>query len=430
MAGANKEPTGFRPHVVIAIIDEGIQPYHHEWWQLTEDPMAHPSSFLPGYPADSIPLALAQGETDPEKAALRDEALWNATAPATLYFLPCTKIVGLISFGIQPSEAIGSQGLHGTMTSSRAAANSISLGGSEVLLTEVVWNIGSPVAGPDSSYAINGARVVRWAADQPWIDIQSNSWGFPVFCAGTATNPLTGIRDAIEYAAQKQLVFSAVHNGLTSNGGEVGYPSECQDTAGPADVFAVGGNDNQDLTLWSNWNPYISADDCLSPAVNATNTTGWQDWAGGTSGATPFAAGGAARILLEARRTFLDPSTGMAAGGILATARPGAVLPSSGPLADGEFTRDELRLILFRTAVSPPTSDWEDGIRCQDATNVDPSGLPPQALYPFIGYGEINNASIAKALDVLFGRAEMPSRPVEDALYTADYNLRRLLDST
>ena len=57
-----------------------------------------------------------------------------------------------------------------------------------------------------------------------------------------------------------------------------------------------------------------------------------------TSSATPFAAGGAARMLLEARRILGDTGTGVTKG-VVASGPKGRV--KDGPLADGEFTLEE-----------------------------------------------------------------------------------------
>lgn len=410
------EPVGgnetFQPRVVVAIIDTGIQPYHDEFALLVGNASAHPSTYLSGYPSSVPALDLSLEETDLGKARKADEKVWDSTKQDTLYWIPGTKIVGLIGIG---TDVPG--GGHGTMTSSRATGNNISSGGEEILLVNVATAL----------FLLNQApgRAVRWAADQPWIDIQSNSWGTPAMCVGPATETQTKWMEAFKYAAKKQPTFAAVHNGW-ANLGALGYPSQCQDTAGPAEVIAVGGVDNDRMTPWSNWFPYIAGDDCGNPAVYEASTTGIRNTGGGTSSATPFSAGGAAKILLEARRIFRDPTTGVKEGGVMAQLHPGGTTPASGPLADGKFTMEELRTVLFKTAVSPPTLDDSDGVAC--TTSLVPlAHLPKEEQYVHFGYGEVNNKSVAAAIEVLRGLTPMPSRPYEDQVYALDYAMRKAL---
>jgi subtilisin family serine protease len=402
----------FRPRVVVAIIDTGIQPYHMEFRQLVEDPTAHPSTYIPGYPAETDALEITLDGEDLEASRDADADLWGGAKRDTMYWIPGTKIVGIIGMdGDLPG------GGHGTMTASRATGNTISIPGEEVLLVVVNPQL--------QLFAESPGRAVRWAADQPWIDIQSNSWGTPFMCVGPLTDSATKWMEAFKYARDKQVVLAATHNGH-ANFGLLGYPSQCQDTAGPAGVIAVGGTDNGGLIRWANWFPQIAADACANPAVKEDTLDEIENTGGGTSSATPFSAGAAAKILLEARRTLRDPTTGMKEGGVLATAHEGAALPATGPLADGVFTVDELQALLFKTAISPPQGAESDGDACGSRVEIPP-GATGESLYPFIGYGEVNAHSVAHALAVLMGEAELPARPNEDTLYAQDQDARRAL---
>ncbi len=416
----------FRPRVVVAVIDTGMQPYHHEFRALVEDPTAHPSTYVPGYPADTPALAISLndslgGEDDNIQGFWEADAdLWPTTKQGQLYWYPGTKIIGSIAFG---KDLPGSG--HGSMTSSRAAGNTISIGGPEILLVHVtVPLVFGDLTTPDGDSP--EAQAVRWAADQPWIDIQTNSWGMPFMCVGPPMDMMTGWMRSITYAAENQITFAAVHNGHRG-AGLLGYPSQCQDTAGPAGVYRIGAMDNDALTLWSNWYPEMAADGACNPAIDEQSTTRIQNTGGGTSSATPFSAGGAAKILLEARRILQDPAVGMRDGGILAEAAEGAILPENGPLADGVFTRDELRTLMHHTALVMPTVDPSDGDVCGLHNVVPISSIPEEARYQHLGYGEINHASIDHAVAVIRGEAEPHARPTEDALFAADQSLRTIL---
>lgn len=400
----------FRPRVVVALIDTGIQPYHEEFRQNVEDAYAHPSTYIPDYPTDVPSLNITLDALDLEAAQEADEGLWESAQENTMYWIPGTKFVGVIGVG---TDLPG--GGHGTMVASRAGGNTISIPGEDVLL--VVVRV------PLLLFDENPGLGVRWAADQDWIDIQSNSWGTPFMCVGPVLDPMTDWMEAFKYARDKHLVFSATHNGH-GNTGTFGYPSQCQDTAGPAGVVAVGATDNDGFARWANWFPQIAADGCANPTAAEDSMEGTVNTGGGTSSATPFSAGGAAKIILEARRILRDPTTGIH-DGVIATAHPGAVLPEKGPLADGNFTMDELKQVLFRTAISPPEEVDSDGDACTGTQVPIPDMTPQEPLYPLIGYGEVNHNSIDHALAVIRGEADLPERPTEDTFYQEDQELRR-----
>jgi hypothetical protein len=413
----------FIPRVVIGILDTGVMPYHQEFRQVRfgENGSAHPSTYLPGYPADApaVPLTLdllddsGEAVTDAEAYLEKDAGLWSNTTPETMYWLPGTKVVGLIDFG----AGLPGSG-HGSMTASRAVGNTVSIAGNETLLVMVSWPGSLSLEVGDD----NAARATRWMADQPWIDIQSHSWGMPFTCAGVATQHVWGWAEAFKYARDKQLVHVAAANGH-GNTGTLGYPSQCQDNSGIAGVVTVGATDNEGITTWANWFPAVAADGCSNPAIDEATTDKLSNNGGGTSSATPFSAGGAAKIVLEARRILRDPNVGIR-DGVVATAHEGAAIPETGPLSDGTFTLDELKSVLFHTAISPPTADADDGEECLQHV---PTGqeTPGMALFPFIGYGEVNRDSVALAIEVLQGLQGEPARPQEDQAYEQDQELRR-----
>ncbi len=415
----------FMPRVVVAIIDTGLQPYHHEFRQVREgeDPYAHPSTYLEGYPADAedLPITLElESYPDPEEQSARDahmehdEELWQNATRDTMYWLPGTKVVGFIGIG---ADLPG--GGHGSMTSGRSTGNTISIPGDEVLLV----NIRAPLSLElDADGDSNEGRATRWAADQPWIDIQSHSWGNFVQCGDVAYNQASGWSESFKYARDKQLVFVAAANGY-GNSGTLGYPSHCQSNAGVAGVVTVSATDNQGYSRWSNWFPAIAADGCQNPAVKEDTLDENQNTGGGTSSATPYSAGGMAKVILEARRILRDPGVGIH-DGIVAEAHEGAVIPSTGPLADGIFTMDEAKQVLFHTAQSPPRADPSDGNACL-ANIPAQEDDEPTVWYPFIGYGEINVHTVDHAIQVLLGATPEPERPTEDDLYEQDQDARR-----
>lgn len=416
----------FVPRVVVAILDTGLNPYHDEFRQnRTEEAggRAHPSTYLTGYPASApainVTFDLPNATTGNREYRVsyyyeHDSEAWNATQQEELYWIPGTKIIGLIGF-----EADVPGAGHGSMTTSRAAGNSISIPGAEVLVVHVVAPLSLSLSVGDDAQS----RATRWMADQPFIDIQSHSWGMPFTCAGVATQHAWGWAEAFKYARDKQLVMVATANGH-GNTGTLGYPSQCQDNSGIAGVVSVGGTDNAGYPTWANWFPAVAADGCRNPAIVESTINQTANTGGGTSSATPFSAGGAAKIVLEARRILRDPRVGVV-DGVVAEAQPGAVLPASGPLADGIFTLDELKDVLFHTAISPPREDASDGDAC--TTNQVPFGpeTPATAIFPFVGYGEVNGDAIVHAVEVLQGISNPLERLEEDQLYAQDQAARR-----
>ena len=266
------------------------------------------------------------------------------------------------------------------------------------------------------------AQATRWASDQPWIDIQSHSWGNFIQCGDVAYNQLSGWSEAFKYARDKNLVFVAAANGY-GNSGTLGYPSQCQSNSGVAGVVTVSATDNQGYASWSNWFPAIAADGCQNPAVNEWHTEEIQNTGGGTSSATPYSAGAMAKLILEARRTFRDPGVGVH-DGVVATLQPGGVQPESGPLSDGIFTMDEAKMVLFRTAQTPPREDPSDGNACLNQIPAR-EGDPELAWYPFVGYGEVNEQTVQNAIAVLHGEQAEPDRSQVDQLYADDQERRR-----
>lgn len=414
----------FVPRVVVAVLDTGIQPYHDEFrMQATGlDGRAHPSTYLTGYPADTPSLDLtlhledAAGNRVTEAAPYfdADEATWADSDIEKLYWIPGTKIIGIYAF-----DAALPGGGHGTMTSSRSVGNTVSIGQGEILLLKVRAPLAIQ-AGPGEDTM---ARATRWTSDQAYVDIQSHSWGMPITCAGVATSQTWGWAEAFKYARDRHLVFVAAGNGHGNTGVTPGYPSQCQDNSGVAGVITVSATDNGGVTSWANYFPAIAADGCSNPAADEETVDQLSNNGGGTSSATPYSAGGAAQLLLEARRILRDPRVGVR-DGVLAEAHDGAVLPAKGPLADGIFTMDELKSVLFHTAVSPPVADASDGDTCLTSVSHQ-EGVPGLTYFPFIGYGEINQASIDHAVRVIQGVDDEPARPEEDELYARDQAARR-----
>ncbi len=421
-------------HVVVAVIDTGTNPYHEEFhdpdrWTDPSTPTSEaPSPSTPALdklhePLQDVTLSL---ENDDWETAVEDD--WETLTrleEETLYTFPGTKILGAISFMEPPDDwplILDRPGeyTHGTMTSSRAVADTISIGGDD----PGIWLV-----------MVQGftTDAVEWTAQQDWIDIVSISAGLsPYTTFPAAPNAMDqGAIDAYQDLASQKPFFASSGNGI-ANAGAAGYPVWLRGSSGAPDAISVGATDNDHLTQWHNQDPYIAADGCSNPAVQPDSTTEIDNTGGGTSSATPYSAGGGAAMLLEARRLLDDNHVGPRTDANLTppdgawdSQNPtdatvilahGDAPTDEGPLADGTFTLREFKDVLYHTALPTPTETPSDGDRCVNSA-LPPDAVPQDQRFPFLGYGEINQPSIQHALEVLRGDQPLPDRPTADWHY-------------
>ena len=432
---------------VVAHIDTGINPYNENFRDRSKLAYTHPSKYIAGYPKDAEALKLSL-DLPYEEALEKDAETWKLVRRGQLYWIPGTKIIGAISKGAGgascplvkvPTVVATNDGTckernilddhgHGTMTGSRAAGVLTSLAPDARIVT---------IEGL-------GAESVRWAADQGWIDVQTNSW------ISLVPPPIpSGVTDAFAHATDKTFTLAASGNGTAYVTGFAPTPTYLLSTAPPG-VVLVGGHDNGKATLWSGAPPHVVADAYAGPtAIHNSSTEVRPDPISCcTSAASPYAASGAAAIVEEARRILGDRTTGVK-NGVLATGPCGVV--EKGPLADGDFTLEELRQVFFHTAQAHPVEGKHDGIihwagepRLPDNAEYGPGGNPfclgctttpapwsaiPEQVdtYAFIGYGGINEHSLELARSVLRGTAEEPARDTADAQYELDQSIREMM---
>jgi hypothetical protein len=437
------------PKSVVSYIDTGINPYHEVFRDNSPWAYQHPSTYIPGFPADAqaLPITLPPlgEEADWAELVRGDCAIWQQVQPRTLYWFPGTRIVG--AYSTNPSANGSCQNLptsgtevldyggHGTMVSSRGTSSDY--GACKSVDCRVVMiqfpgsvNLVNPGASNEPTVA-----AVKWAADNSsWIDAQSNSWGpivplwEPTGQAGLLTANPELVRE-IERANTRHAAFWASGNGVAFRGGVLGHPTIIAAHFG-ASGYIVGGHDSGYMNTWPGFSPHVVADSCDAwGAVRNQVAQSGERVAGGTSGATPFVAGGAGKLLLEARRILGDLGTGFE-NGVVASG-PAGIVPS-GPLADGVFTSAELRAVLLKTATARPGTQSEDGPVCGAGpympTPVKWTDVPAQ--YPEfiqIGYGAVDRVAQTLAVKVLTGEAPLPNRSTTDTYFTVDDTVRRAL---
>ena len=431
-------------HVVVAIIDSGINPYHRQFRDDSPEAYRHPSTYLPGYPVNATALRLSLNETDLQTAIQKDCAILESVAANQWFWVPGTRIVGILldeAFAREPVKCGPGERFqrvfdlvtaHGTGVAGRAAGADTSL---------------CPTCKIVMHQAGQTTSSMHRIAKEPWIDLQSNSW------AGYVHHQLPGNEGRgphrlARLATERMVTFAASGNGERVRvDGPVdieqdfftGIPPHLRPAQGHAGVIVVGAHDNGQVILWPGTMPHVVADGWNTPTANqssiATNRT-----MGGTSGATPFAAGVFARMVLEARTILKDSRTGLRDGS-LAVAGPGATVPATGPLADGILSREEAESLYRASAAARPAEDlpFDGKLGCPPTnpcftvsrgsdTMIQWSTVPEQVpAYYFIGYGQVGTRSLATSLRVLRGETPVPVRSDVDAFFDADTLIRRTL---
>ena len=399
-----------RPHVVVATLDTGTNPFHPTW-RRTE--RRHPSAYIPGYPRDAVPAKLQFRNSYRESVEVSKDALAPfASSSERLAWVPGTNIIGAWAarsdkapvFDVRPEFPSHS---HGAQASSQIAGRGYGLAPEAYL---VVMDRTSD-EGSEDAYLTN-ARALRWAADQPWIDVIHTNIQNVVPLANRQTPVYTGYPDAVQYALSKGKVV------ISAGGNFYAEPTETSPHAGPSGVLVAGANDNCGFSDYSNPDPHVVMDG-MGTASAAPAGFGSGEFSG-TSSASPRTTGYVAALLLELRRHY--GYTGGVRGGALLTLVGGQVRPRTGPLADGRLTAAELHEVVRRTAnPSSHPSRWDgaEGVGCI------PQVITGAAAYPKIGYGEVSEHTAGAALAVLLGRRPAPARPEEDRMYALSEELRR-----
>ena len=388
-ASEARVPLDKRPFTVVAVVDTGINPYHIDF--RAPEFNRHPSTYITGFPRSAKALNLSLGASTYEEAVAWDTKKWDAVDPTKLYWVPGTNIVGAIGpFG---KDAGGANFLD---TDDAAAGHG----------TKVASLAGGRVHGPETNdvviVVVDGDLVdstgvrrrfkdgFEWAAQQPWIDVITNSWllvdpqenqrfaemsraavesgKLVCFASGNHVAPL--------WATASQGPSWSLNVGAASETtrGEHGY------TSSPNDVLGLSGVSTAH---------YMSIRDEVS-------------YESGTSFAAPNVCGEAARVISEVRGALGDHREGTMGG--LASGRKQA----------GEYLRDGcLGLIELEDALQVTAVPAEASAPDPD----DPNAVPalPVAGFARGGYGIVDHDSADAAIDVLFGRSPRPDRPVEEA---------------
>lgn len=416
--------------VVIAVVDTGVNPYHTAFRASTYprnvdadasnnvDFSAHPSSFIPGFPADAPSIPLTFTAPNYNSAVAADDAVWDSLDERKLYWIPGTKIIGAYD-GTGTFAAIGGtvddftpildENGHGTGTASLAAGHTQAY---HALCRECLLVV------------VEGTGGFEWAISQPWIDIVSNSYGATANVGIPTGGTLTSANDPGRIAAEKgKSILFASGNGA-DGGFTVPVATYTSSTVGPSWFVRVGGHTScqpgssvnglceapvyqagkpADLTgPAGGWIPAAASDHLSAP----------QEFSG-TSAATPIAAGYFGNTLLTLRKAMGDAETGQPATRAKAVVAQGAAVtgtPFSSVAADGKVTREELWSVVFASAATPINNTYYPGVPVKDQP----------ADYLLFGWGFADGRARDLAARVALGEAATPDKPDDRRLWAVD----------
>lgn len=424
--------------VVVAVVDTGVNPYHRAFAAATYprnadavagndvDFTAHPSTYIPGFPADAPSIGLTLNAATYNAARAADEATWDAVEERKLYWIPGTKIIGAydgtgsfagVGSAIEDVVPILDENGHGTATASLVAGHTQAY---HALCRECLLVI------------VEGTGGLEWALSQPWIDMVSNSWGTQANVGVPTGGFLASSNDPGRLAAEKgKTVLFASGNGAEGafTAPTITYSSNY---VGPAWNVRVGGHTSCNPSSNNNGNlceaPIYPAGKPVDisgpaggwiPAAAYDHLAGPQDFSG-TSAATPIAAGYFASTLLTLRKAMGDTMTGQPATRAKAVVAQGSAItgtPFASVAVDGIVTREELWSVVYSSAAQPVNSTYYPGVPVKEQP----------ADYAIFGWGFANSRARDLATKVALGTAAAPDKPDERRLWAVDKTIQEHL---
>jgi hypothetical protein len=253
----------------------------------------------------------------------------------------------------------------------------------------------------------------------PWVDITSHSFGT---VGGVPLGLALGPDEDTKAAAERGQTGPVRAGNGVGNAFDVPQITYGSGETGNDWTITVGAirRDNQRAIVGDGIPVEISAWGDGNLPSGLPHRHGWPVRLRWHVAATPYTAGIFGTVLTRVRQALGDAKVGQRSGQVVAE---GAAIPGSVFLSDGKLTRSELRDAVLKTAF--PLN--------QDNT---PSTFPYPLTAPYInaetnvlfeGYGAATPEGAKRAVDVILGRAVLPtgpsrtsswrSRSVKDTLY-------------
>ncbi len=331
------ESVPFLPHVIVAVPDSGVNPYHAVYHrpQLT----AHPCTYIRDYPCDIPALELTLDASSWQEAFQADKEKWEAIRPGDRFWIPGTNLITVMCqepyTGSTATSGVGATGvdhcilddssMHGTGSTSSVLSEN-----PEALL---IFEEGN--SNHDS--LIDGTFP---------IDVINFSWGAAVPLAGT--NLLQ-----TDYAP----FFVA------ASGNEGAFPVLLDGQKSHPSVINVGGADGASQTEpgYSSWKTADFVSEYCRPTAQTRSLTETRERYCGTSFPAPTLAGALSKIILGLRKS----------SGYTGSIQDGMVDPLLG------ISKADVRDALNRTATYEATGPFP----------ADPEYVPLVESAPFYQYG-------------------------------------------
>lgn len=357
---------------VVAILDGGFNPYH---WDFSLEHMPQhqdndasndlplqedPSTWLPGYPDPSsfasfnkLNLTLAPGDPEavPNELFQADGQAWdgvkesNPSGDIHMNWIPGTKTVGFVDFSGNGGFATGSHGVGTT---------GVSVGNLHGTCPSCVFVF------------VNGYsdEAVSWVAEQDWIDVQTNSWGYSTILLEKvyADCDLDTQRTGVERGQQ---IFFSGGNGM-ANAFDAPVPTlySCQKASDW--IVTVGANTPSGETYTGAGKPVDVANVGSSyPSQGGATVTGDSTFSG-TSNAAPVTAGLFAQALYDIRNSAPGANRIQENGTIAHN------LPACGDANPECFAADGLTVHELRKALYAAADFQQAGIAVATAATANP----------------------------------------------------------
>ncbi len=351
--------TALEPHVIVAVPDSGINPYHIMYYR--EARTMHPCTYVEEFPCDieALTLTVGPGNMTYDERIKADQAVWDNVTPGKFYWIPQTVFVAVACEGEGGRTGgvciLDDTNMHGTGTTSSVLSEN-----------------------PDALIAFKeGGPGIEMFADIP-VDVYSVSWGHVA--------PLPVPIEGITKKTIRPIYVLAAGNDPRSI---------LLDTwASEPDAITVGGAyaDGTQEPMAGNQADVVSY--FCRPTAQTQTVHEMRPSYCGTSFATPTTAGAISKVILSLREE----------SGYTGSSYDGMVDPILG------VSIDDVKQAVFRTASYDPEGAYEP----------DPFlvGVPVNPVAPWVQWGwgfydgQVANATIAHLLG-----DEQPAKPMEAQLY-------------
>ena len=418
----NPTNTSYKPHVVVAMIDTGINVYHNEFRRpnLTD----HPSTYIEGIPSDATEINLTFSENYSYNVE-HDKTIWGNIIKKNLYWFPHTNILG-ISFAKPTSilsylylgDPILDEYMHGTATSSVVSMINPNC---TIVMIEAFPN--------------TFKEALSWAVNQSWIDIIDIEFGvvYRPFIYLELQTQWSGIDEIYKQGMEKGKII------VTPTGNKPWVNTVRSVVSGPPEVISVGGAEDfchGVLLTAAKRGDFVSS---FTRLIAWYQNTSLYVPESGTSFSVPTVVGTISSIILNLREES-NYTHGIINNSLIEI-----------PEENKSIKNTDIRDVLNHTALYWKTSDWSfsDWIYKSpwfNATNpytgeqLSPEEklailrvtftVPVNPFAPWVqmGWGYVNESIVNETVDVLMGRKTMPEKPFGAVKYMESlYNNRKII---